>query len=330
VSTATSSRRCYPYQASDESASGAVRLGLAAGRPVVTTKLPVFADVSEVVYELDGCGPVDIAEGIIALLQDEPRKAELLRRQRDWLRANSWSTQANRLANIILGCVEEARGVALRSSAVTAALSRVAADPEPADAPWSPSEDLVAALQRLDGRAPGATDARRVPAISEIVESPLSPRVARTFGFLRGPGTKRPSPDRKNPEKKLLSRADRARDLRDWMTAARYYREALDRRPDDPVIWVQYGHALKESGHLPDAESAYRTALELDGEIADTHLQLGHALKIQGRKIEASVAYLRALALDPALDHAARELQGLGWTPGRIQLTLRRERSAGR
>jgi len=124
----------------------------------------------------------------------------------------------------------------------------------------------------------------------------------------------------------LLARADRARDARDWASAARDYREALDLKPDSPAIWVQYGHALKESGNLPEAENAYRSSLELDGDVADTHLQLGHALKIQGRKIEASAAYLHALALDPALGHASVELKGLGWTMGRIQLMLRRER----
>ena len=160
-------------------------------------------------------------------------------------------------------------------------------------------------------------------------KAPAPQRTGRAFGLFRG-GAKGASQDRAPAEKNLLSRADRARDQRDWPIAARYYREALDLKPDNPVIWVQYGHALKESGHLPDAESAYRTALKLDGEVADTHLQLGHALKIQGRKIEAGVAYLHALALDPALDHAARELQALGWTPGRIQLALRRERSAAR
>ena len=125
----------------------------------------------------------------------------------------------------------------------------------------------------------------------------------------------------------FISRADRARDSRDWVSAARYYRKALDQKPDNPPIWVQYGHALKESGDLGEAENAYRKSLELDADVADTHLQLGHALKIQGRKIEASAAYLRALALDPALDHASFELRNLGWTTGRIRLALRAERS---
>jgi len=148
--------------------------------------------------------------------------------------------------------------------------------------------------------------------------------------LLRGFGTRSPLAIPAPAEKASIARADRARDARDWAAAARYYRKALDQNPDNPPIWVQYGHALKESGSLAEAEGAYRKSLELDDKVADTHLQLGHALKIQGRKIEASAAYLCALALDPALEHAAIELKALGWTKGRIQLALRREWSGNR
>jgi Tfp pilus assembly protein PilF len=106
--------------------------------------------------------------------------------------------------------------------------------------------------------------------------------------------------------------------------ATHYYREALDRNPSNPPIWVQYGHALKESGHVSEAESAYRQALELAADAADTHLQLGHALKIQGRKDEAAASYLRALALDPKLPHASAELRALGWTMLGIDDKVRR------
>jgi tetratricopeptide (TPR) repeat protein len=126
---------------------------------------------------------------------------------------------------------------------------------------------------------------------------------------------------------RFISRADRARDSRDWVSAARYYQKALEQKSDNPPIWVQYGHALKESGKLQEAEAAYRRSLELAPDVADTHLQLGHVLKIQGRKIEASTAYLRALVLDPGMDHASFELRNLGWTRGRIQFALRRELS---
>src|SRR6516165_3640865 len=70
----------FPYQQSEESASGAVRLGLAAGRPVLTTPLPVFGDLSEVVHQLPGTNAPAIAEGILSVIGDDGRKADILRR----------------------------------------------------------------------------------------------------------------------------------------------------------------------------------------------------------------------------------------------------------
>jgi TPR repeat len=117
------------------------------------------------------------------------------------------------------------------------------------------------------------------------------------------------------------SRADQARDAGEWEFAARHYRAALQAMPNAFAIWVQYGHALKESGNLAEAEQAYRRALSLGADAADTHLQLGHALKLQGRMDEAEVSYLRAVALDPALPHPRDELLGLGWTREHIERT---------
>ena len=119
----------------------------------------------------------------------------------------------------------------------------------------------------------------------------------------------------------IVSRADRARDAGDWELAARYYRAALGAMPDASAIWVQYGHALKETGHVGEAEEAYRRSLSLSPGAADTHLQLGHALKLQGRMDEAAASYLRAAALDPALPHPRDELIRLGWTGERIERT---------
>jgi glycosyltransferase involved in cell wall biosynthesis len=114
--------------------------------------------------------------------------------------------------------------------------------------------------------------------------------------------------------------ADRARDAGQWELAARLYREALDRNPRNPPIWVQYGHALKESGGLRDpdklaqAEIAYRRALSLDPGAADTYVQLGHVLKLQGRTDEATASYLPAIALGSSLDDMAMEFAQLGWS----------------
>ena len=96
--------------------------------------------------------------------------------------------------------------------------------------------------------------------------------------------------------------------------------------PNAPEMWVQYGHALKESGNVAEAEAAYRKSIDIDPDSADAYLQLGHALKIQGRIDDAAGAYFRSLALDPAPRHPRDELIALGWTAKRIEQELRRTR----
>jgi glycosyltransferase involved in cell wall biosynthesis len=327
----------YPYQRSDESASGAVRLGLTAGRPVLTTPLPVFSELSQIVDQLPGTDPREIAEGILSLLGNEDRKAEILDRQRRWVRANSWATQGRRLSSIILGSFEESHRVELRAPAEVGMGSGPL---QRTEVPLDVGSGLVyegtvvAAQKFLEPRSMSwAKDSSGARASAKIVEPPPSPpskdrspaiRVAPSF--LRGFSSRHPQANSKQGEKEFIAQADRARDARDWASAARLYRQALEQKPDNPAIWVQYGHALKESGDVLQAENAYRKSLEFEAEVADTHLQLGHALKIQERRIEAAVAYLRALVLDPSLNHASSELKSLGWTNGRIQLALRRER----
>jgi tetratricopeptide (TPR) repeat protein len=65
-----------------------------------------------------------------------------------------------------------------------------------------------------------------------------------------------------------IALANRARDTRKWELAVRYYRDALEREPNEPRIWVECGHALKEAGKASEAEVAYRKALELDSQTA--------------------------------------------------------------
>ena len=118
----------------------------------------------------------------------------------------------------------------------------------------------------------------------------------------------------------VIAFADQARDARQWELAAQLYRKALHRNPHNPPIWVQYGHALKESGELRDpeklaqAELAYRRALSLDPVMADTYLQLGHVLKLQHKLEDAQAAYLRAFTLQPSMPYPVKELSELGWS----------------
>ncbi len=218
----------YPYQRSEESASGAVRLGLAAGRPVLTTPLPTFSDVSEIVHQLRGTEPTEIADGIISLLQDEDRKADILQRQRDWVRANGWASQAARISNIILGCFEETRSVELRAPIDVGARLTLRLDATHrthAGTRLLPDEDLAAAPKFLDltaanwrdsaSAAPGAAEIGIPPPTLTAPSRRHASTIRRRLGFLRKVGVKLPRVDRKHNANKLLSRADRARDSRD-------------------------------------------------------------------------------------------------------------------
>jgi tetratricopeptide (TPR) repeat protein len=117
----------------------------------------------------------------------------------------------------------------------------------------------------------------------------------------------------------MVVEGDLARDQRVWSEAAEWYRQALSLDPSLIEIWVQYGHALKESGDVAAAERAYRTAISQDNQVPDFHLQLGHLLKVSNRQSEAQEAYFAALSLDPNLTDARHELLGAGYSLSEIE-----------
>ncbi len=125
----------------------------------------------------------------------------------------------------------------------------------------------------------------------------------------------------------LALRGDRARNRGNWRTAAASYGAAVAIRPDLVHIWVQYGHALKESGDRGRAETAYRRAIAGGLDNADIHLQIGHVLKLDGRLIEAAEAYGAAFLRDPADPGVMRELSELGWTRADFRAALDRHGS---
>ncbi len=115
-------------------------------------------------------------------------------------------------------------------------------------------------------------------------------------------------------KKKPIMLADRARDAGEWAVAAHYYRTALDRNPDRPEIWIQYGHVLKEADRLPSAEAAYRRAIAGAPTLAEPYRHLGDVLRAQRERDDAATAYLQAHSLDPASPDALSGLRMLGWS----------------
>jgi tetratricopeptide (TPR) repeat protein/glycosyltransferase involved in cell wall biosynthesis len=104
---------------------------------------------------------------------------------------------------------------------------------------------------------------------------------------------------RRSRDRQTLKLADEARDRRDWPTASSHYKAYLERNPNAFHIWVQLGHALKESGRRAAALAAYSEALGQDPDNADLLLNLGHLLKVMGHPEQAIGFYRRSAHIDP-------------------------------
>lgn len=112
--------------------------------------------------------------------------------------------------------------------------------------------------------------------------------------------------------RRLIARANAARDARQFGVAAALYLEALRFNPDNARIRIQCGHMLKDSGDLVGAEEQYGLAAKALPDDADLALQLGHFYKIAGRPELAEEHYRRALTLMPGWIEAERELVSVG------------------
>mgnify|MGYP000226215955 CR=1 FL=1 len=96
----------FPYQETGESASGAVRFGIASGRPVAVTPLPIFGDVQSVVHHLPGTSPSDIAKGIAQLAEQirnfEQDAGEQQAVQQQWLQEHEYWRVGQRLQSMLV------------------------------------------------------------------------------------------------------------------------------------------------------------------------------------------------------------------------------------
>jgi glycosyltransferase involved in cell wall biosynthesis len=91
----------FPYaQPRFAAVSGAVRVGLASGVPVLTTPTTWFSDLREVTLQTDGDGAADVAAGIARLLDDTALRDGLGAAARAHCHDHSWSRTARRHADL--------------------------------------------------------------------------------------------------------------------------------------------------------------------------------------------------------------------------------------
>lgn len=96
----------FPYQETGESASGAVRYGLATQKPVAVTPLAIFDDIQQAVFKLKGTSVQDIADSIDELMINIKQNSQLIQnKQQDakkWRKSHSYSHLGLRLTNILI------------------------------------------------------------------------------------------------------------------------------------------------------------------------------------------------------------------------------------
>lgn len=97
----------FAYQETGESASGAVRYGIATGRPVAVTPLSIFKDVSNITFALPGIAPQDIAEGIVHILDSIKSESDeyqnIVAEAKKWRMQHAYETLGIKLSGMLKG-----------------------------------------------------------------------------------------------------------------------------------------------------------------------------------------------------------------------------------
>lgn len=155
----------FAYQESGESASGAVRYGLSALRPVVTTPLPIFRDIAELTHQARSIRPLDLADAIAETIENANLRETLVGQQRAWLDVHDWDGVADRFSNMIIGLHEDRHGIKVMREPQDA--KHVPARPSSTGTvEWhtdmQPEAFARMAYQRALGRAPTETEIAEV------------------------------------------------------------------------------------------------------------------------------------------------------------------------
>lgn len=100
----------FPYQDSQDSHSGAINVGLAAGRPVLATDVSIFHELRDVAQFLPGRGHREIAAGVLEFIADSSLEQRARSRQLKWLEEHDWQKMSVKLQKLIEASVNNGYG----------------------------------------------------------------------------------------------------------------------------------------------------------------------------------------------------------------------------
>ncbi len=101
-------------------------------------------------------------------------------------------------------------------------------------------------------------------------------------------------------------------DKGDFKEALRWYRKAIECRPDDNLGYGHMGGMLARRGNLIEAEQAHRKAIQCtEGYIDEAYLNLGYVLRARERFAEALECFEKAWELEPEYDDVKTAIEDM-------------------
>jgi GT2 family glycosyltransferase len=107
-----------------------------------------------------------------------------------------------------------------------------------------------------------------------------------------------------------VSQGDLANARKDWGSAIKHYKKALEINSELTATWIQLGHGYREAGDVNAAQAAYEKAVKLEPSNDDAHFFLALTLRAKGETHAAFDTYLKAFEQRPK-GPAGPELSGL-------------------
>jgi len=102
----------FPYKETQESASGAVTIGITTLKPVLVSPIHIFSDMAEATLQMAGSHAADIVASIAELERDHEKAQALVARQERWIEDRSWGRVSARLSATVQALLFETQHLA--------------------------------------------------------------------------------------------------------------------------------------------------------------------------------------------------------------------------
>lgn len=118
-----------PYKDTQESSSAAVRLPLAACRPVIVTDRTIFCEFPEEVLKIKDCTPAEIAKAITSILESEDLRGRLIEAASRRASRDSWKNVGGTYAQLLRELVAQPRQVSASAELPPNKVAEAAVEP---------------------------------------------------------------------------------------------------------------------------------------------------------------------------------------------------------